>query len=53
MKKCSFVKDYHLSTLGLKEGVGYVGTTYIKTFKRELAWATDKWLRVISYLLRN
>ena len=35
-----------------KGGCGICGHTDIKTFKEELAWATDKWLWVISNLIQ-
>ena len=31
-----------------KGGCGVCGSTHIKAFKEEVAWATDRWLPVIS-----
>ena len=32
----------------IKVGVAYVGICILRRLKQELAWATDKWIRIIA-----
>ena len=46
--KSSFTRVTRQSASFIKVGVAYVNVHVLRHLKEELAWATDKWLWVIS-----